>query len=212
MQRIQETKQFRESPDAGQSVKSKANTPALFGDIRQPDTNYLMFPRVSSERRTYLPIAYFDPSVILGDSAYGLPNATLYEFGIITSLMHYAWMRVVCGRIKSDYRYSASIVYNNFPFPQKTTAQQKQNIESAAQAVLDARANFPESSLADLYDPLLMPADLLKAHKALDKAVDAAYGQQKFANEAERVAFLFELYEQYTKDEKAESPKLKAKK
>lgn len=212
MQRIQENKQFRESPEVGQSVKSKATTPALFGDIRQPDTNYLMFPRVSSERRNYLPIAYFDPSVILGDSAYGLPNATLYDFGIMTSIMHNSWMRTVCGRLKSDYRYSASIVYNNFPFPQNISEKQKQSIEIAAQAVLNARAKYPESSLADLYGSLSMPPNLLKAHKTLDKIVDATYTKQQFSNEAERIAFLFKLYEQYTQDEKVEPNQLKAKK
>lgn len=126
------------------------------------------------------------------------PNATLYEFGIMTSIMHNAWTRTTCGRLKSDYRYSASIVYNNFPWPLNPTDKQKQTIEVAAQAVLDARATHPTCSLADLYDPLTMPANLLKAHQQLDKAVDAAYGKTKFSNEAERVAFLFELYQQYT--------------
>lgn len=198
MQRVEQTKKFRESPKAGQSVKSKANTPALFGDIRQPTTNYLMFPRVSSERRKYLPIAYFEPSVILGDSAYGLPNATLYEFGVMTSIMHNAWMRTTCGRLKNDYRYSGSIVYNNFPWPIKPSDTQKAKIEAAAQTVLDTRAKYPESSLSNLYDPLLMPPDLTKAHQAVDKAVDNAYGKVKFATEAERIAFLFELYKKLT--------------
>ena len=126
-----------------------------------------------------------------------VPNATLYHFGILTSLMHNAWMRTTCGRLKSDYRYSASIVYNNFPWPNNPSVKQQQAVEAAAQAVLDARAQFPESSLADLYDPLTMPPVLLKAHQALDRAVDTAYGRSRFKSEAERVAFLFDLYQSY---------------
>jgi hypothetical protein len=127
-----------------------------------------------------------------------VPDADLYHFGILSSVMHNAWMRTVCGRLKSDYRYSASIVYNNFPWPSNPSDKQQQAVEAAAQAVLDARAQFPDSSLADLYDPLTMPPVLLKAHRALDKAVDAAYGRTSFAAEAERVAFLFDLYQKYT--------------
>jgi hypothetical protein len=117
---------------------------------------------------------------------------------VISSLMHMAWVRSVCGRLKSDYRYSKDIVYNNFPWPENPTEKQKQAIEEAAQAVLDARAQFPGSTLADLYDPLTMPPILLKAHQHLDKAVDVAYGKTNFQTEAQRVAFLFELYQRYT--------------
>ena len=145
---------------------------------------------------------------IAGNSLQTVPNATLYHFGVLTSLMHNAWMRTVCGRLKSDYRYSAGIVYNNFPWPQNPTDKQKKAIEDAAQGVLDARSQFPDSSLADLYDTLTMPPTLLKAHQKLDKAVDSAYGKTNFKTEAERVAFLFELYQTYLN----ELPLKKAKK
>jgi hypothetical protein len=127
-----------------------------------------------------------------------MPNATLYHFGVIESAMHMGWVRYTCGRLKSDYRYSKDIVYNNFPWPESPTAKQKSAIEQAAQSVLDVRAKYAESSLADLYDPLTMPGDLLRAHQKLDKAVDAAYGKRTFATEAERVAYLFELYQKLT--------------
>jgi len=125
-----------------------------------------------------------------------VPEAGMYEFGILTSAMHMAWMRVTCGRLESRYRYSAKLTYNTFPWPQTQTDQQQQAIENAAQAVLDARAKFPNASLADLYDPLTMPADLTKAHQKLDAAVDAAYAKRKFNGDSDRVAFLFELYQQ----------------
>lgn len=124
-----------------------------------------------------------------------IPNATLYDFGIITSTMHMAWVRSVCGRIKSDYRYSAGIVYNNYPWP-KPSEEKRKNVGDAANEVLESRAKYPESTLADLYDPLTMPADLTKAHQALDHAVDAAYGKTTFKTEAERVAHLFKLYQE----------------
>jgi hypothetical protein len=125
--------------------------------------------------------------------------------------MHNAWLRTVCGRLKSDYRYSAGIVYNNYPWPEKPTEKQKQAIEAATQGVLDARAQFPESTLADLYDPLTMPPVLLKAHQHLDKAVDAAYGKTNFQTEAQRVAFLFELYQKYTSLFAPDKPKRRGK-
>jgi hypothetical protein len=126
------------------------------------------------------------------------PNATRYHFGVATSAMHMAWVRYLCGRLESRYRYSAAIVYNNFPWPENPSEAQKQKIEEAAQGVLDARSQFPGSSLADLYDPLTMPPALVKAHQKLDAAVDAAYGKKGFKNDAERVAFLFMLYQRYT--------------
>ena len=125
-------------------------------------------------------------------------NATLYHFGMLTSSMHMAWVRAVCGRLKSDFRYSNTIVYNNYPWPQDPTAKQQLAVETAAQAVLDARSAFPECSLADLYDPISMPPVLVKAHQALDNAVDACYGKQPFHNDAQRVAYLFDLYQQIT--------------
>ena len=127
-----------------------------------------------------------------------IPDASLYEFGVITSSTHMAWMRTVAGRLEMRYRYSAQIVYNNFPWPEAPTDQQREAIEAAARAVLDTRGPFPGASLADLYDPLTMPPVLLRAHHTLDRAVDAAYGRRDFASEAERVAFLFDLYQRYT--------------
>ena len=171
-----------------------AERPALFTENRQPTTRYLAIPKVSSETRKYLPIGFENPETIASGSILVIPNAGLYDFGVLSSLTHNAWMRYTCGRLESRYQYSASIVYNNFVWPTPTD-KQKATIEKAAQAVLDARLLYPQSSLADLYDPLSMPHELVKAHQQLDKAVDAAYGKN-FKNEAERVAHLFELYQQ----------------
>jgi hypothetical protein len=179
------------------STKEWAAQPGLFTENRQPRRNYLLVPSVSSERRNYVPIGFLPPETIASNLVLTVPDATLNHFGILTSTMHNAWVRSVCGRLKSDFRYSASIVYNNFPWPEPTD-KQRTAIESAAQAVLDARAAHPEASLADLYDPLTMPANLLKAHQTLDKAVDAAYGYKGAATDAARVAFLFDLYQRIT--------------
>ena len=180
------------------ATRAWADSPTVFTEDRQPASNYLLVPSVSSELRPYMPIGFLSADVIVSNLAFSIPEATFYHFGILCSVMHMAWMRQVCGRLKSDYRYSASIVYNNFPWPPSPSDKQQQAVEAAAQAVLDARAQFPDSSLADLYDPLTMPPALLKAHRALDKAVDAAYGRRDFKSEAERVAFLFDLYQKYT--------------
>ncbi|HPW98813.1 MAG TPA: N-6 DNA methylase [Flavobacterium sp.] len=195
--RLKKCKEFREK-SRSISVSSKSSTPYLFGDIRQPKSNYILFPRVSSSKRKYLPIDYFESDIILADSGYGLPNANLYMFGVLHSIMHNSWLRNIGGRLKSDYRYSNNIVYNNYPWPENPTEKQKQAIEDKAQKVLEVRASFPESSLADLYHPLTMPPALVKAHNELDKAVDAAYSKQDFSSEAKRMEFLFELYEKYT--------------
>jgi len=127
-----------------------------------------------------------------------VPNATLYHFGVLTSIMHNAWMRQVCGRLESRYRYSNNLVYNNFPFPKEPTDKQRENVTRTAQGILDARLKFPGATLADLYDPLTMPKELLDAHRANDEAVDACYGKQRFKNELERLEFLFDLYRKYT--------------
>ena len=177
-------------------TKKLAEVPALFGEIRHPDADYLLIPKTSSERRLYVPIGIM-PSKVIPTECLIIPNVTLYHFGVLTSLMHMDWMRYVCGRLKSDYRYSASVVYNNFPWPVPTPVQ-KQKIEEKAQAVLDARAQFSNSTLADLYDPLTMPPVLLKAHQELDKVVDTAYRKERFTSERERVEFLFTRYEQLT--------------
>ena len=197
-------------------TRAMANMPTLFAEIRQPKTNYLALPRVSSERRAFIPIAYASSDLIAGDKLQTIPNASLYEFGVITSSMHMAWMRTTAGRLKSDFQYSVKITYNNFPWPDcrsdalvanKVTTNRDESvaptksinaIEVAAQAVLDARAVHTNASLADLYDPLTMPANLLKAHQALDKAVDAAYGYKGAKTDAARVAFLFERYQALT--------------
>jgi len=196
-ERVDKVKNHRLSSTRKTTVELAA-TPTLFGEIRQPKETYILIPRHSSENRVYVPCGFISPDIICGDSNMLMPNASLYYFGILTSLMHNAWMRTVCGRLKNDYRYSAGIVYNNFPWPENPTEKQKQAIEAAAQTVLDVRSQFPESTLADLYDPLTMPPVLLKAHQQLDKAVDAAYGKTNFQTEAQRVAFLFELYQKYT--------------
>lgn len=211
LHRVKQVKKLRlASSRAG--TQKLALTPSLFGEIRQPNTNYLLLPRHSSENRVYVPFGFFDKDHIVADSCLALPLTTLYHFGVLTSLMHNAWMRTVCGRLESRYRYSVSIVYNNFPWPLNPTAKQQQAIEEAAQGVLDARALFPEATLADLYDPLTMPPALLKAHQKLDKAVDRAYGRTEFKSEAERVAFLFELYQKYTSLFPAEKPTKRRKK
>ncbi|MFZ2631677.1 MAG: DNA methyltransferase [Desulfosalsimonadaceae bacterium] len=195
-QRVGKVRAMRlDSPKA--ATRELARTPTLFAEIRQCKTAYLLVPIHTSENRIYIPVGYFSADVICGNANFQIPDATLYDFGIFTSLMHMAWMRTLCGRIKSDYRYANTIVYNNFPWPENPSGNQKQAIEAAAQTVLDVRAQFPDASLADLYDPLTMPPVLLKAHQKLDKAVDAAYGKKTFTTEAARVAFLFELYEKY---------------
>ena len=196
-ERVAAVKKHREASSRG-TTQELAKTPTLFGEIRPSQSEYLLVPRVTSENRIYIPVGYVKPNVICGDRNFQIPNATLYEFGVITSLMHNAWMRAVCGRLESRYNYSNKIVYNNFIWPQNPTAKQTAEIKTKAEAILDARAGFPDSTLADLYDPLTMPPTLQKAHKALDKSVDRAYRKTAFNNEAARVSFLFDLYQQYT--------------
>jgi len=193
LERIEKVRRFREA-SRRDATRELAVTPSLFGEIRQPTGKYLFIPKTSSERRAFIPIGFMGPENILNNTSLFVDGAGLFHFGVLTSLMHMAWARHVCGRLESRYRYSAGIVYNNFPWPEPTEAQQKA-IESAAQAVLDARAKFPGSTLADLYDPVTMPPELARAHADLDKAVDKAYGRTAFASEMERVAFLFERYE-----------------
>jgi hypothetical protein len=181
-----------------------AVTPYLFGEIRQTDQPYLLVPRVTSERRLFVPIGYFENETVCGDANFMLPNASLTHFGLLCSTMHNAWMRTVCGRLKSDYRYSNTIVYNNFPWPASLSSPHTEKIEAAAQTILNERAaeesrcavQGQKCSLATLYAPGNMPAPLLKAHAALDKAVDAAYGYKGAATDAGRVAFLFSRYEE----------------
>ncbi len=179
------------------SVREYSKQPALFTQDRQPSTNYLAMPRVSSENRNYIPIAFLTPDIIAHEKLLIIPNASLFLFGMLMSTMHMAWVKTICGRLKSDFSYSPA-VYNNFPFPLEIGNKYQSAIEAAAQKVLEARAEFPNSSLADLYAPLTMPSVLIKAHNELDKAVDLAYRPQAFTSEANRMVFLFELYEKYT--------------
>ncbi len=181
-----------------------AETPYLFQKIRQTDQPYLLIPSVSSELRKFVPIGYFSADVIASNLVFMIPNASLYEFGLLCSTFHNAWMRAVCGRLESRYRYSNTIVYNNFPFPVDVKPATKKKIEDAAQAVLDARiieekrceVAGQKCSLATMYAANNMPEELLKAHKKLDAAVDSAYNFTGKKDDAARVAFLFEKYQE----------------
>lgn len=197
MEKIQAVKDFRLSSKK-ERTRKWAEFPTLFSEDRQPENDFLVIPKVSSERRKYVPIAYLPSSVIINNTASALPNANLWYFGIITSLMHMTWLKYTCGRMKSDYIYSIQIVYNNYPWPKDPSDKNKKAVETKAQKILDIRAEFPESSLADLYDPLTMPPKLVKAHQELDKAVDLCYRPQAFTNETARIEFLFDLYNEYT--------------
>ena len=189
------------------STNKCANKPMLFQGIRQPKSDYLFIPQLSSEKRIYIPIGFIDKSIISSDPNLIVEDASLYHFGILTSSVHMAWIRAVAGRLKSDYRYSKDIVYNNFIWPNPTSVQ-KENIEKAAQAVLDARKLYPDSTLADLYDPNTMPPELTKAHNKLDKAVKAAYGNKGFETEEEIVASLMKLYKEAVEKEKNDKRKI----
>ena len=214
LKRVRAVQQFRSSSKSAPTRKL-AETPTRFHTEFIPKSSFLAMPQVSSERRRFIPIDFLTPEFLCGDKLRVIENATLFHFGVLTSTMHMAWMRQVCGRLESRYQYSALIVYNNYPWPklpkppatadatrptpaQAASQKKRAAIEAAAQAVLDARASFPEASLADLYDPLAMPPDLSKAHQQLDKAVDAAYAYKGQPDDASRVAFLFGLYEQMT--------------
>lgn len=196
---------------AGESSLALAGTPARFHVENIPTKDYLLIPRHSSESRSILPMGFMKPESLSGDANLISSGVTLYHFGVMQSAMHMAWLRAVCGRIKSDYRYSAGIVYNNFPWPESPTDKQRDGIVAAAQAILDVRATFPSATLADLYDPTTMPLGLVKAHQTLDRAVDAAYGKTSFKSDAERVAFLFGLYQKYTSLIPAQKPAKKGK-
>ena len=183
----------RKSPTA--SVQSDADKPMLFTQIRQPESDYLAVPEVSSQNRRYIPIGFLSPDIIASNKLYLVPNANKYMFGVMESNVHMAWMRVICGRLKSDYSYSPA-VYNNFPWPTPTDTQ-KATIEKTAQGILNARTLYPDASLADLYDPLTMPSELRKAHQANDRAVMQAYGMPiKETDEAACVAWLMRLYQE----------------
>ena len=196
MKRVQAVRQVRLDSKSAPTRKL-AGTPTRFHVENMPVGNYLIVPRVSSERRNYIPIGFEKAETLASDATHIVPNAGLFHFGILTSQMHMTWVRYVCGRLKSDYRYSKDIVYNNFPWPLAPTPKQISVVETAAQAILDTRASSVGSTLADLYDPLTMPSELVKAHSALDRAVDVCYRTQPFVNEVKRMEYLFELYERY---------------
>lgn len=194
--RVQEVRNFRLSSSKAATQKS-ADTPTLFQEVRQPDTEYIIVPRHSSQVRRYIPFGFVSPEIIVNDAVQIIPNASLYEFGVLTSNVHMSWVRAVCGRIKSDYRYSKDIVYNNFPWP-NSTDEQKKEISQTAQLILDARNLFPDSSLSDLYNPLYMPPELRKAHTSNDIAVMKAYGFSTKMSEADCVSELMKMYQQLT--------------
>ncbi|MFB2998582.1 class I SAM-dependent DNA methyltransferase [Klebsiella pneumoniae] len=196
--RVQKVAEMR-GKSAKLSTQKKSKIPHLFDEIRQPESgDYILIPRVSSERRTYIPIGFFNSDIISSDRNFILPNGTLYEFAILTSLMHNDWMRLVTMRLESRYSYGNKVVYNTFPWP-VVSEEQRNNIISLAKTVLLARENYPENTLAELYDPLKMPADLLEAHQALDKAVDRLYSAKPFRDSTERLSCLLERYESLTK-------------
>lgn len=198
MRRIESVRDFRANSVAA-GTRKFAETPTLFCQIAQPNSEYIAVPKTSSEKRKYIPIGFLPSTVIASDLLFLIPNATLFHFGVLTSNVHNAWMRTVCGRLKSDYRYAKDIVYNNFPWP-NLTPEQKAKIEQTAQGILDARALYPDCSLADLYDELSMPPELRKAHQANDRAVMRAYGfDVKTTTESTCVAELMKLYQDLVK-------------
>jgi hypothetical protein len=193
-----------------QTTKNLAATPAYFAEIRQPDRTYLLIPSVSSERRRYIPIGFMRPDIIASNLVLLVPGANLYHFGVLSSAMHMAWVRQVCGRMKSDFRYSNRIVYNNYPWPAEPTAARRDRVEEAARRILDLRVELGDgragylpvgkktsraACLADLYDQEGMPLPLFKAHADLDRAVDRCYRSQPFTSDRQRVEYLFTLYE-----------------
>ena len=198
MERVEGVRAFRLS-STKDATRASADTPTLFQEIRHPDSEYIIVPRHSSETRRYIPFGFISADIIVNDAVQIIPGASLYHFGVMTSNVHMAWTRTVCGRIKSDYRYSKDIVYNNFPWPTPTDAQ-KAKIEQTAQAILDARALYPDCSLADLYDEVAMPPELRKAHQQNDRAVMEAYGMPvKGTTEATCVAELMRRYQELTR-------------
>ena len=197
LKRVEAVREFRQSSKRASTLKLAA-TPTRFQTENMPVGNYIVIPEVSSEKRRYIPIGYMDDSVLCSNKLRLMPNASLYHFGVLTSNVHMAWMRAVCGRLEMRYDYSIKIVYNNYPWPTPTDAQ-KAKIEQTAQAILDARALYPDCSLADLYDEVTMPPELRKAHQQNDKAVMQAYGFDiKTTTESSCVAELMKMYQKLT--------------
>jgi len=215
MDRIKAVREYREA-STREATRRLASTPGLFGEIRAPHSRFVLIPCHSSETRIYIPFSYFEPVYIPNNSCLFLEDASLYHFGVLSSAMHMSWMRQICGRLESRFRYSNKLVYNNFPWPaagaQRSAGAMPAGrqvppassipVETCAQAVIDARAQFPASTLADLYDPLCMPPALARAHAALDRAVERCYRPEPFASDRERVEFLFALYEELAAPQK----------
>ena len=196
MKHLEIVREYRASSTAP-STRKLAETPTLFAQVAQPDKSYVAIPAVSTSRRQYIPIGFLPKEIIAGHKLFIIPEAEIYHFGVLTSVVHNAWMRMVAGRMKSDYSYTSTMVYNTFPWPSPTEKQQEK-IEATAQAILDAREMFPDNSLADLYDEMTMPPELRKAHRANDAAVLEAYGFPKDATESDIVARLFKMYQELT--------------
>lgn len=195
--RVASVREFRLN-SSSEGTRKLADKPTRFHVENMPNSEYLLIPKVSSEKRYYVPMGYMTPDIMSSDLVFIMPNTSLYHFGLLESLVHMSWMRAVCGRLEMRYRYSKDIVYNNFPWPTPTDAQ-KAKIEKTAQAILDARNLYPDSSLADLYDEVAMPYELRRAHQENDKAVMEAYGfNWKNMTEADIVAALFKLYQELT--------------
>ena len=195
--RVENVKNLRLNSSRAATQKLGA-FPTLFGEIRQPDSEYILIPLHSSENRAYIPMGFISKDKIANNSTSVVSNASLYEFGILQSKIHMTWVKYTCGRIKSDFRYSNEMVYNNYPWPKEPSKKNQHKVEEKAQKVLNIRAEFTESSLADLYHPVSMPPKLAKAHQELDKAVDLCYRPQAFTNENSIIEYLFDLYDQYT--------------
>ncbi|MCK5342155.1 MAG: class I SAM-dependent DNA methyltransferase, partial [Candidatus Heimdallarchaeota archaeon] len=201
-ERIKNVREYRLKSTRKATIKL-AETPYLFGENRQPDDgDYILIPLHSSEHRKYIPIDILSHMNIANNSCSIVKNADLYHFGVLTSSMHMAWVNQVCGRIKSDYRYSNTLVYNNYPWPKNPTSKQITDVENRVKEVLEVRKKYRESSLADLYDPLMMPKKLTDAHNKLNRAVERCYISKPFKSDLDRLKLLFELYDEYTVDEK----------
>ena len=197
MKRIEAVRKFRLASKSAPTRKL-ALQPTRFHVENMPKKSFVVIPKVSSERRRFIPIGFMEPGTMISDLCFINTEITLYHFGVLSSTMHMAWVRQLCGRLKSDYRYSAKLVYNNYPWPESPNEKQQAMVEQKAQAVLTARKNHPTSCLAELYDPTIMPNDLFRAHAQLDRAVDLCYRAKPFESDRERVEFLFALYEKLT--------------
>ena len=212
MARVEAVKSLRLNSKS-EPTKKLAARPTRFHVENMPTRTFLIIPEVSSERRSYIPIGFMRPEILCSNLVKIIPDASLYHFGVLSSAMHMAWMRQVCGRLKSDYRYSNKLVYNNYPWPESPSDARQKAVEEKARRVLELRVEFGDgrhgflptrksgvapATLADLYDPLSMPPKLVKAHAELDRAVDLCYRAQAFTSERQRVEFLFALYEKLT--------------